>query len=71
VELRLGAKDGKKVGEGVFKVMQGAPDAQFMPGFGVIQVTEQGDGKLHDLYFVTKPLGKENPSALMSVEFKK
>jgi cytochrome c len=71
VELRLGAKDGKKVGEGVFKVMQGAPDAQFMPGFGVVQVTEQGDGKLYDLYFVTKPLGKENPSALMSVEFKK
>ena len=71
VELRLDTKDGKKVGEGVFKVMQGAPDAQFMPGFGVIQITDQGDAKLHDLYFVTKPLGKENPSALMNVEFKK
>lgn len=73
IEVRLGSPTGTKIGEGQFKVSSQGQGGIMVGASNIeLSLSNAQTGKFHDVYFVTKPIDGEEPTAaLMSVEFKK
>ena len=72
IELRLDSPDGKKIGEGVVKSSGGAAAPGAMGGTQVVMKIEPvNDGKLHNVYIVSKPLNEKETGqvGLQQIEF--
>jgi cytochrome c len=70
VELHLDAPDGKKIAEG--QILPGGPGGGAMGGTAVpMKIEPVTDGKLHNIYIVTRPLNSKEASqiGLMSLQF--
>ena len=71
VVVKLDGADGTTIGEGTVGPKNSSGQGPFNSGSTSIKLNPITDGKYHDLYFVTEPLGEDETSmALLSVEVK-
>ena len=70
IEVRLDSPSGKKIGETKLMTYPGGPGG-LAGGMANITIEPISDGKMHDVYFVTRPAVAGEPTAiLVSAEFK-
>lgn len=69
--LKLDGPEGKTIGETTIQAKNGARQGAFISIPTSVQIDPVADGKLHDLYIVTEPIGEDEINmALVSMELK-